>query len=143
MNFKWTTHLQSPIYHDSLSIREAVFIKEQHVHPDLEIDALEDKCHYVVVYDQHQAIGTARLYFKSETIGKVQRVAILASHRGKNIGHQLLREIERYASALQLTCLTLGAQNHAIPFYEKLGYHIVGEEYEEANILHHDMEKTL
>lgn len=143
MQFLWTSQVSSSIYHDALAIRKNVFIDEQSVPIDLEIDDLESSCYHVVAYDNEQPVATARIYPKTNTIAKIQRVAVLAMCRGQKIGQNIMQETERYAKSLGFTEVTLGAQNHAISFYEKLGYHVVGKEYEDAGISHHDMEKSL
>lgn len=87
---------------------------------------------------------TARLYITNKTTaGKVQRVAVTKNVRGMQLGRQLMVEVARYARLLNITHLHLGAQNHAIGFYQKLGYTVYGQEYEDAGILHHDMEKKI
>lgn len=143
LTFDYTDDTQSPIYKDSLQIRRTVFISEQHVDPKIEIDEKEDLCVHVVAYlDSGKAIATARLYPLSPTTFKIQRVAVLKEERGKHYGEQLMKQIELIAREKKVTTLALGAQNHALPFYKRLGFYVVGEEYEEAGILHHDMEKS-
>ena len=39
--------------------------------------------------------------------------------------------------------MVLGAQTHAIPFYENIGYQAFGPEYLDAGIPHRDMIKKL
>lgn len=142
MQIDWTSSTQSSIYEDALMIRTVVFIHEQKVPLELEVDELEEKCHHLVIYDNNHPLATARLYVMDNE-AKVQRVAVLKEARGKHIGFQIMQAVEEKAKALHLNKLTLGAQNHAIPFYEKLGYAVCSKEYDEANIKHHDMMKIL
>lgn len=142
LTFASTVDTQSPIYKDSLQIRRTVFISEQQVDPTIEIDEKENQCIHLVAYNPlGKAIATARLYPLSQTALKIQRVAVLKEERRKHYGEELMQQIEQIARDKKFTTLVLGAQNHALPFYERLGYSIIGEEYEEAGILHHDMEK--
>ncbi|UJF15151.1 GNAT family N-acetyltransferase [Jeotgalibaca sp. MA1X17-3] len=142
LTFDYTLDTNSPIYKDSLQIRRTVFISEQHVDPAIEIDEKESLCIHLVAYNPlKKAVATARLYPVSSTILKIQRVAVLREERKKRYGEELMQQIELIAREKEYTTLILGAQNHALPFYERLGYSIIGEEYEEAGILHHDMEK--
>ncbi|NEW62088.1 GNAT family N-acetyltransferase [Granulicatella sp. zg-ZJ] len=141
--FYWTQDINSLIYQHGLIIRQDVFIKEQQVPEELEIDEYESLCHYVVLYKDDQPVATARLLPKTDVLAKVQRVAVVKTARGAHLGEKLMLEVERYAKILGFRTLTLGAQVHAIPFYEKLGYVIDSDEYDDAGIMHKDMKKIL
>jgi predicted GNAT family N-acyltransferase len=126
-----------------LKIREEVFIQEQAVDRDIEIDAhdvLEDtSCTHFLLIVNGMPIGTARTLIKDGSI-KIQRFAILTKERKGGHGSYFIQEIERISNAQHFI---LSAQEHAIPFYEKNGYSIVSDTYLEANIKHKDMEKRL
>lgn len=139
----WTNNLQSQTYKDALSIRYEVFVDEQKVPSDLEIDEFENSSLHLVLYKSNQPIATARMYQVNDDCYKVQRVAVLKKHRGTGIGAKLMKEVERKAKMKEVTKLTLGSQDSAIPFYEKLGYVISSEEFMDAGIPHHTMIKTL
>lgn len=144
LQFHQTTDIESPIYRDALEIRMNVFVNEQKVSPAIEIDEKESSCIHVVGYDENNnPVATARLFPLDKENYKLQRVAVLQSERGKQSGKKLMEEMERIAKGAGAKRIVLGAQNHALPFYEKLGYVICSEEYEEAGILHHDVDKML
>lgn len=139
----WTENLNSKIYEDAVNIRYEVFVEEQKVPADVEIDELEDKSHHVVLYEDDQPMGTARIYHRGDGIYKIQRVAVLKNYRGKGIGVQLMKECELQISKLRGTKITLGAQLQALSFYEKLGYKAEGAEFMDAGIPHREMTKML
>lgn len=143
MNFYWSNDLNSTIYKDALSIRNTVFVDEQHVPPEMEIDEFENLATYVVGYLDSVPIVTARLLSKDQHTYKVQRVAVLKDYRGRKMGKQIMIEIERFAIENNRTSLVLGAQDQAINFYSALGYLINSEDYLDAGISHHDMIKKL
>ncbi len=145
MKFQMTRDINSSIYNDSLTIRKTVFIEEQQVDEALEIDELESQTLHVVGYDEkEEACCTARLYEKETGMIKVQRVAVLSSHRGKCYGRELLNAIEDIAkSEFNAHTLVLDAQDHAIPFYEKSHYTVYGGPFLDANIPHHHMKKEI
>lgn len=143
MEFIWTTDLSSINYKDAIKIRKKVFVEEQLVPPELEIDDLENQTLHVIGYLENKAVSTARIYKKNTTTFKIQRVAVLMYFRKKNLGHELMMEIERYAKAQEFKTLMLDAQDHALTFYEKLGYHVEGEGFMDAGIPHHLMIKKL
>ncbi|XJS11352.1 GNAT family N-acetyltransferase [Aerococcaceae bacterium WGS1372] len=148
MNFKWISNGDIDQINDALQIRRKVFIEEQSVSPELEIDGLDSQLIHVIAYNSnHEAVATARIMLKEDnTLAKLQRVAVLKEYRGQHVGYQLMQEIERWsrASHFPIKHLILSAQDTAIPFYEKLGYKITSPEgYLDANIPHHDMAKNL
>lgn len=126
------------------AIRHAVFVVEQNVPEAEEWDDLDaDSIHLLASTADGTALGTARLIQRGET-GKITRVAVLKQARGTGLGAALIRESMRIFAAMPgITRLQLGAQNHAIPFYEKLGFAAYGPEYMDGGIPHHDMERAL
>ncbi|AXY25143.1 GNAT family N-acetyltransferase [Suicoccus acidiformans] len=144
MKFKWTYGTDNTIYSDALKIRKEVFIQEQGVALNLELDGLDSERFHVVGYIEDEAVVTARLYINDANQAKVQRVATAKAYRGKQYGSQLLDTIEAWAQDKALKGLVLSAQDTAIPFYEKNGYHVSSPDgYLDANIPHHDMLKLL
>lgn len=130
-------------YQDVLFVRETVFIHEQGVSREEEIDEYEHTAHYFIAYnDNQEPIATAR-FRNVEGSAKVERVAVLKSARGLGIGKQLMQYLEQEAHKQGYHHFKLGAQTHAIPFYESLGYHTYGEEFLDAGIPHFNMEKHL
>jgi len=140
---KWTEDLNSNTYKDAIAIRHEVFVNEQNVPENLEIDELEDETLHIVLYDDTQRVATARILELEDNIYKIQRVAVSRDYREKGLGKQLMNEVENKVRELGGQKLTLGSQNTAIPFYEKLGYSIEGNEFMDAGIPHHTMVKTL
>lgn len=146
--FKTTTDLDSQTYKDSLGIRMKVFLGEQNVPIEVEI-ADEEICLHVVLYmkqdnsDTDIPMATARLYPYDEETLKVQRVAVIEEGRGKGLGDKMMRYLEDYAKEEGAAKLILGAQTHALAFYQKLGYESYDERYLEAGIEHQNMQKIL
>lgn len=129
---------------DCFKIRKEVFVKEQHVPEDNEIDKYEDTAIHIIGYDEdNQPIVTARIRMLEGAIGKVERVAILKEYRGLGLGLKLLQFAEKIAHEHHLTHLTMHAQYYAIPFYEKLGYITTGQPFYEENIKHIVMNKNM
>lgn len=142
-DIKWTTDTTSAIYKDALKIRYAVFVNEQGVSEEEEIDSLEDKTEHVVLYVDGKPVATARIYDLGENTFKVQRVAVHKDARGIGYGAVIMTEAEKRIHELGGHKVTLGAQNSAIPFYEKLAFNVEGEEFMDAGIPHHTMSKNL
>ena len=116
-------------------IREAVFVAEQHVPPELEWDAEDATALHFLALEGDYPVGTARL-LRDGTIG---RVSVLKDWRGLKVGHLLLEAVIQEAEQQGLTQQTLSAQVHATAFYEQFGFRVVSEEFLEAGIPHVDM----
>lgn len=130
-----------------LDIRRTVFIDEQKVPEDLELDNQDGECtHFLAVDDEGGVvtdIGTARLKVIEDNKGKVQRVAVIASRRKAGVGEALMLAVEREARSRGVKSIVLSSQVSAIPFYEHLGYAAHGAVYDDAGIPHRDMTKAL
>lgn len=127
---------------DAFSIRKKVFVEEQHVPVELEMDHHDKQAVHFVAYDKGHPVGTGRCR-NSEGAWKAERVCILPDCRGAGIGKLLMQSIEKYAADQGISTIKLNAQAHAIPFYEKIGYKVVSDEFTEAGIPHKAMEKQL
>ena len=123
------------------SVRLAVFVEEQSVPLELEMDDRDECCLHVLALDGQRPVGTGRIDFAKD--GKVGRVAVLKSERRQGIGTLLMQALE--AAARQQNCpqIWFHAQTSAISFYEFLGYTAEGEIFFEANIPHRTMRKQL
>lgn len=124
---------------DAKFIRKQVFIIEQNIPEEEEWDDQDMISDHFVVYDQDQPIATARL-LQNNSVG---RVAVLKSYRGQGIGRMIMLEIIRQAHQQDRKFLQLSSQVHAISFYEKLGFSIQGDAYDECGIPHIKMQLVI
>ncbi|WP_265458836.1 GNAT family N-acetyltransferase [Enterococcus sp. HY326] len=132
----------SPIYLDALKIRNEVFMKEQGVPFEREVDKDEALAvHFVMYNDENQAMATLRLLPISPTTLKLQRMAVSKPYRQLGLGKALIAEAERFSQEQGFKEIELGAQKTAISFYEGLGYHSFGEEFIDADMPHLAMKK--
>ncbi|MGS2724455.1 GNAT family N-acetyltransferase [Porticoccus sp. GXU_MW_L64] len=123
-----------------MSVRQPVFVEEQQVPVEIEIDEQDPlSAHWLAYSADGRAIGTARL----EPSGKVGRMAVLAQHRGTGVGSALLRRIILDASSQGHSRLYLHGQCHALEFYAQFGFVAFGEVFDEADIDHQAMELDL
>lgn len=129
----------------ALAIRFQVFVDEQQVPSSLEEDEWDNHADviHLLACSGEEAIGTARVRFPSETTAKLERLAILPSHRGQGIGQLLMKKAETVALERGRKEMVLNAQVQALPFYRRLGYHEYGETFDDAGIPHKSMTKTL
>jgi len=122
------------------AVREAVFVQEQGVPLELELDELDPECHHVIARDaQGQPIGTGRLTPER----KVGRMAVLPDWRGRGVGDALLLALIAKARELDWHDLSLHSQVSAIGFYARHGFLPYGERFVEAGIDHQSMRRLL
>lgn len=125
-------------------VRKQVFVNEQGVPVELEIDEHEQDSEHFVAYDGDQnPIGAGRLRPLNESEGKVERIAVINRARGTGVGFAIMMKIEALARKKGLKTLLLHAQDHAEAFYSRLGYETISEPFEEAGIMHVKMKKEL
>jgi len=118
-------------------VRKKVFVKEQNVPGDIEIDGLDSEAKHVLVFDADKAIGTGRILFD----GHIGRIAVEKQYRCRGIGRIIVEKLVEIAKGLQLSEVWLSSQYHAKGFYQKLGFIEVGDIYQEAGIDHIKMKK--
>jgi predicted GNAT family N-acyltransferase len=124
---------------EAYAIRKCVFIEEQGVPEEMELDEFDPLAMHALAYLDSQAIGTARLVTMPGNIGRIGRMAVLATYRRGGIGTQLLHALLQQAASQNIVKIELHAQLSAIPFYEQFGFIAQGDIYDEAGIAHRDM----
>jgi len=124
-----------------LALRRIVFIEEQNVPEADELDGLDAAALHVLATDG-APVGCARILLKDDT-AKIGRVCVLQSHRGTGLGAAIIRACLDVARQQGASRAVLGAQTHALGFYERLGFVAFGPVYDDAGIPHQDMELAL
>ncbi|KYF81393.1 hypothetical protein BE11_00610 [Sorangium cellulosum] len=125
----------SPLYAGALRLRHEVFVVEQAVPADIEVDALDEGAQHHVVLEGEEVVATMRIVPYGDAL-KVGRVAVRKDLRGAGLGRRLLEEAIRIGEAQGARALVLDAQVVAAPFYRKLGFIEEGPIFDEAGIPH-------
>jgi len=125
-------------------IRRRVFHEEQNIDEDLEFDGLDERSEHLLAYVHQKLIGTLRIREVDLKTVKIERLAVLSPFRNQGIGRKLME----YAIALitqknQYEQIVIHAQYHLKNFYLTFRFQPVGETFEEAEILHIKMIKSL
>jgi predicted GNAT family N-acyltransferase len=125
---------------EMFAIRTEVFVREQNVPEDEELDGRDPVCLHVIARSpEGRAIGTARM----QRDGHIGRIAVRASWRGQSVGSQLVLALLAVARDAGLSTAELDSQVQAIGFYEKLGFVARGEPFMDAGIPHRNMVLSL
>jgi predicted GNAT family N-acyltransferase len=130
------------LWNDAVSVRRAVFVEEQHVPKEEEIDEFENEATHFVLYDGERAVGAGR-FRTIDGIGKIERICVLPDYRNRGAGRLIMENIEQFARENGIAKTKLNAQTHAERFYEKLGYKTVSDIFMDAGIPHVTMIKQL
>ena len=127
-------------------IRFTVFVREQGVPPEIELDTLDtsaEKCIHAAARDQDgNIIATGRLIL-DEPIPRIGRMAVLKAWRGSGVGGALLDTLCQEVKRHGFTQVLVHAQTHAATFYFKRGFLSHGSEFAEAGIPHLEMRRAL
>jgi predicted GNAT family N-acyltransferase len=126
----------------AMAIRRAVFVDEQDVPLELEVDGRDAEAVHLVALRDGEVVATCRLLHHGGTV-HLGRLAVDASARRQGIAALLLRAAEAWSRDHGAHSLTLSAQTYAAALYRGAGYVEVGEPYLEAGIEHVDMELDL
>jgi len=135
MNLKIQLVKTKEEYRDILQIRKKVFIEEQNVPLNIEIEYEEDSNH-VICYQDKFPVGTGRWRNTKNGI-KLERFAVLKDFRNNGIGKEIVNFILSEISSNNT--IYLHAQEAVVDFYKKLGFKVSGDKFYEADILHSKM----
>jgi predicted GNAT family N-acyltransferase len=120
-------------------VRYAVFVEEQKVPAEIELDDLDPlSLHALALDDEGRVLGTGRLL----PDGHIGRMAVLRQARGSGVGSALLQALMQAARARGDREVLLSAQTHAMPFYERFGFVAEGGQYDDAGIAHRMMRRV-
>ena len=120
-------------------IRFTVFVEEQGVPREIELDEMDKECIHAVAFHEEKPIATARLL----PDGHIGRMAVLKEWRGRGIGGLMLQQLVNEARKRGHKEVMLSAQVHASAFYRAYGFAEEGAEYMDAGIPHRDMRLRL
>ena len=120
------------------ALRIAVFVEEQGIPPAEEFDARDASARHLLATRDGACVGTARVFVEGGT-GWIGRICVLPAARGHGVGAGLVRHALGLLRDGGCNDIALGAQVHAIPFYERLGFAVTGPVYDDAGIPHREM----
>lgn len=125
-------------------IRTEVFIDEQQIPADMEWDDGDAAGVHAVAYNRlGQPLATGRMLQQSPGVARIGRMAVHRALRGAGVGERVLESLLSVASGRGNYEAMLHAQRSAEDFYLGLGFLPRGEPFEEADIVHIEMVRTL
>ena len=116
--FQVSTKLE---WEQAYSIRLKVFVQEQKVPQENELDELDPQCiHWILVSKDNEAVGTLRLYINEENgikKGKLGRMAVLKEYRRLGLGKMLIQALVEYARIEKVSKIVCHSQEFVQDFY--------------------------
>jgi predicted GNAT family N-acyltransferase len=122
----------------AFTIRIRVFVKEQHVPAEIELDSDDQRAIHFLAIKSAKAVGTARVVMRHGN-AKIGRMAVLKTYRRKHVGAALLKRAIAAAKRLCARRIYLHAQVAVTGFYQRMGFRAVGRMFDEAGIAHRKM----
>lgn len=138
LEYKWFP--AGVIDHSFRDLRIEIFVKEQGVPEENEFDDFDLQVPHLVIFSEGEAVATGRIIPYGENTVKIGRIAVKKEKRGLHLGEKIVKELIRKSREDGAKTVKVGAQTHAVGFYEKCGFTLDGTpEYLEENIPHYDM----
>ena len=128
---------------EAFEVRKNVFVDEQGILEELELDGRDSQALHMVVKDGEKIIGTARVLFLPEGQAKIERMAILKPFRCKGIGRGIISFLNEELRNKRIEQVVLHAQCPVAAFYRLCGFVESGPPFWEAGIIHVKMQKQL
>jgi predicted GNAT family N-acyltransferase len=126
-------------------VRTRVFVEEQNVSVEEEIDGLDKEAEQFLLWVETQHAATSRIrYVEDGKVAKIERVACLKDYRGLRLGQKIMEFLITHVKEKStVTEIRLGAQCTVIGFYEKLGFTAYGDVFLDAAIDHRWMKMDI
>lgn len=127
--------LESDLGRLGMALRVAVFVDEQHMSPEEELDAHDPGATHIVALLDGNVAGVMRIVYLPEH-AKLGRVAVAARSRGKGVATAMMNFAMEQARAQGKTRFYLTAQVDKVPLYEKLGFTAFGDVFDDGGMPH-------
>lgn len=129
---------------DAAPLRVEVFVEEQGVPLAMEWDEFDAEATHAVCFNGlGTALATGRLVIQTAGVGRIGRMAVKRVLRGSHLGREVLHALMDEAGRRGCGEVLLHAQWSARDFYQRAGFTVRGEPFEEAGIRHIEMFKSL
>lgn len=137
------------IEYDSFEYKKSVILRDKILRAPLGLyftdDYLEQDKNQIILaaLEARTVLGVLHLTILNTDKIRMRQVAVKKNIQSKGIGTQLVTYSENIAKDRDFKRMELDARETSIPFYEKLGYRCIGNEFEALGIPHRKMFKNL
>lgn len=116
-------------------IRSQVFTAEQGADSKSEFDSYDVTADFALLYNENKPVATARIAYTPSGV-KIGRIAVIRQCRGRGFGRDIVNAVTKKAFSDGADKVFVDAQLHAVPFYEKLGFCVIGSEIIDRGLAH-------
>ncbi len=144
-----SSRVVTEVEHQSAGYRECVALRLAVLRTPLGLSFTDDELTrevssiHLACHEDGRLVGCLVLVPLADGLIKMRQVAVSPEAQGLGIGRSLVESSEELARSRGFTRMTLHARTTAVPFYLRLGYDKVGEEFEEVTVPHWEMQKSL
>lgn len=124
MDIRISVDSNSKYIQESQNIRRKVFVEEQDIPAELDLDGLDGNSYHALAELDNNVVGTARLFIRGNK-GILARVAVLKEYRGLGIAGKLIRSMLSFSQNLQVGYIEIHAHKHLKSYYESFGFSYV------------------
>lgn len=144
LKFKWIIH-GSTEYDETVQLRDDVLRKPLGLSFTEEQLASEKDSHHLAGYINGDVVCCLILkeFKEPKRSFKMRQVAVRDDMQGLGLGKAMDKECAKICNKRAIRRIFCHAREIAVPFYEKLGYKIYDEPFEEIGIPHRKMEKSV
>ena len=128
---------------EALRLRYEALRRPLAMAPGTEVYRAEAECLHMVALEGGRVVGCVLFHPQAPEVGRLLQMAVAAERRGLGFGRALVRHLEAHLRGLGVRRVTLHARHYAVGFYERLGYEIEGEPFEEVGMAHRHMMRRL
>ena len=140
-NAKSFSELSTTELYEIIKSRTEIFLLEQKIICQ-DLDDVDYKSFHCFFQDKGRVIGYLRAFLDEADENTVIIGRVLTLEHGKGIGTLLMeKSIKKIKERFLCKKISLHAQKQAVPFYEKLGFFVVSDEFLEEGVVHLTMEK--
>ncbi len=109
----------------SQKIRSSIFVQEQGIPAELDLDGLDDRSYHAIGYINGQAVSTARLTVTENGKALLSRVAVQKEFRGTGIASKIVSFMLLQAKKLEINVLSIFPHEYLKNFYESFGFEYI------------------
>lgn len=132
--------MDDPLYQQERDLRNRILLRPIGI-PDFGWEHNDGKSWHFVATEDNTVIGCVVLVRLDQQGAKTQliQMAVEEAYQGKGVGKRLVEHLIKFAEGNEVEEIQIHARADVTIFYERLGFEITGDPFEEVGIKHRHM----